>query len=208
MTQKTYQFTLKRKPVMNNVLDLRKAFGTKTVVQSICEWNAARYDQVPSPNLTVDLLNEELKEAMDAEHSNDLVEVCDGYGDVFYVAVGSMWKHGLEHDEIIALIDALEDLPLPPIQAGIVWYSIEQQPAVLGLIALRALEQLGAGLGSADYALDIIRAICTSNDTKPAQRTDSNVKANLDKGAKYVPPTESIKKIIKQSIVTGGINVS
>lgn len=193
---------------MSEILDLRKAFDTKTIIESICDWNAARYDQVLSTNLTVDLLSEEDRETALAVANNDLVEICDGLADIFYVAVGGMWKHGLNHEEITEVLDWASQRLLPPVRASIVWYSIEPAPAVLALIALRAFERLAAGLNSDDYALDVIRAVCVSNDTKPAKKTDSSVKANIDKGAKYIAPTEAIKKIIKLSAVTGGTNVS
>ena len=96
---------------MSEILDLRKAFTIKTIIESICDWNAARYDQVLSTNLTVDLLSEEDRETALAVANNDPVEICDGLADIFYVAVGGMWKHGLNHEEITEALDWASQSP-------------------------------------------------------------------------------------------------
>lgn len=193
---------------MHNVLDLRKAFNTPNIIESICNWNAARYEQVHNMDLTLDLLEEEWdQEAVPAYQANDVVEICDANADIFYVAIGAIWKHGLDADTIAKLMDKVEaDMPsLPPIPVGIMWFSTEGHLEALAMVALRAVQDLQDILGSEDAALDIIRAVCKSNDSKLAVKTDPDTKANIDKGASYKAPTEDIKKILN-IVQKGGYN--
>jgi len=41
-----------------------------------------------------------------------------------------------------------------------------------------------------------LNAICDANDTKIAIKTDPSVKANIDKGANFIPPEARIKEIL------------
>lgn len=187
---------------MAKVLNLNNMLKQKNIIKSICSWNAARYEQVSNSKLTFDLLNEELLETGDAIATENLVETVDGLADMFYVAIGALWKAGLSARQIVKLLDSIEyelvrqDQELPLIADSLRSYEIEPDTDYLGLIALRALEWLESLVFSSESALAIIRAICDSNDTKIVKKTASNVKANIDKGKSYIPPTEAIIAIL------------
>ena len=183
---------------MSKVLDLSKVLGTASIIKSICNWNAARYDQEVSVALTVALLTEEMDETVDAADTNNLLEICDGYADVFYVAIGGMWKHGLSHTEITKLIDEMAEKvgALPMVYASIEEYEETKNVSELALIALKAVEGLENITKSSDAAFKIIRAVCDSNDTKVVKKTASDVKANLSKGEAYVSPDNAIRAVL------------
>jgi hypothetical protein len=44
-----------------------------------------------------------------------------------------------------------------------------------------------------EYAMNIV---CDSNDTKPAKKTASDVKANVDKGNRFVAPEPRLQKLL------------
>jgi len=200
---------------MGNVIKLHKddetalqlLMSTPSIVEDICKWNAARYDQQPSHELTMTLLLEELQETEEAYKDGEVIAILDGLGDIFYVAIGALWKTGLHHDQIARLLDAVEEkMPLIPSPAvALHWYQEDVQNPLLALVALSCLKRLSALLSSDDLALDVIRAICISNNTKTATKTDNDVKANIDKGSAYVPPTEMLEDIL-QKVDFGGNN--
>ena len=179
---------------------LQELMATPSVIEDICNWNKARYVQEPSHDLTMTLLLEELQETEDAYKSGDAIAILDGLGDIFYVAIGALWKTGLHHDQITRLLDAVEEkMPLMPSPAvALHWYQEDIQNPILAMLALSCLKRLEALLGSDDLALDVIRAICISNNTKTATKTDKDVKANIDKGALYTPPTEMLEDILQK----------
>lgn len=180
-------------------LDLSELFTAKTIIESICSWNAARYKQEFNAKLTIDLLAEELDETLGALEEGNLIELLDGLGDLFYVSIGALWKFGYSAEEITTFLDEVEAglQAKPPTPAAVHWATLEPRPYAIAIVALAALDDLTATLeGSDEAALDVIRAICESNDTKPAVKTASDTKANKDKGDSFVPPTEKIKRIL------------
>ncbi len=64
------------------------------IIENICNWNAARYDQQFNHNLAFRLLDEELNEFVKASKSNNKVEQVDALVDIIYVAIGALWKMG------------------------------------------------------------------------------------------------------------------
>jgi hypothetical protein len=177
--------------------ELEQLMATPNVIESICQWNAARYDQEYDHDLTMRLIREEHQEGLAAFESGDMVELADAYGDRFYVAIGGLWKMGLSATDIVELMDYLTPLGAPAAAIAINWASSDGRPATIAFVALNAFESLAALLqGDSDAALDVIRAICISNDTKDAKKTASNVKANTTKGIGYVPPTKAIEAIL------------
>lgn len=185
---------------MKQVLDFRKVFGqSKSVIESICEWNEARYDREFHLQLTLDLLEEEYDEVKKAIMDKDRVELCDGFGDVFFVAVGAMWKAGYSQDDITDIFDAVEEAtPIPPLPVAMLWLQLDFSNFTLPLVALSAFKDLEAELDHDQAALDVIRAICVSNHSKKIEKTAPDVKANLDKGEGYIPPTAKIEQIIEK----------
>jgi len=171
---------------------------TPSVVESICNWNAARYEQVHSEELTLALLHEELFETREAYSKYDAVATLDGLGDLFYVAIGALWKTGLSAANITQLMTQVEEdtaiWPTP--EVAVFWYEATRDANVLCLVAHTALQRMHEVLGSDTYVMNVIRAICTSNDTKDVVRTGKHEKANKVKGAGYIPPTEVITELL------------
>jgi len=181
-----------------NVQQLGNTPHINDLIQQACNWNAARYEQVYDHYLTISLLTEEFNEAANAWQHNDKLEVVDGLADVFFVAIGAMWKLGMP---IIEIPKALQHTQatvefLPPIGIGINWYDVVQHPAILSMVALAAVNELSNTLGSPALALWAIKAVCDSNDTKEVKKTASDIKANATKGADYVSPKARIKELL------------
>lgn len=180
---------------------LQVLLGTDTVTESICNWNAARYDQEPSHELTVGLLREEVLETLKAFAEGNHIAVLDGYADVFFVAIGALWKTGLRAEHIDQLMDSisLHNSLIPSPQVALIWYEDTADNNILGLVALAALQRLEYLLNDENLALDAIRAVCISNNTKDAEKTPSHIKANTVKGTGYVPPTKALTEILERS---------
>jgi predicted HAD superfamily Cof-like phosphohydrolase len=75
-------------------------------IRRIIYWNAARYKQEYSPKLTNSLLDEELEELRVAKTD---VDILDALIDITYVAIGAMWKLGLNSEQIEAAINVVCD---------------------------------------------------------------------------------------------------
>lgn len=163
------------------------------IVKSICNWNALRYKRVYDNELTLKLLNEEIEETDKALQDQNLLEICDGLGDIFYVAVGALWKMGFDPEQIVHMFDEVQ--LIIPAPALMTWLSISPQPLVLVHLCVSIFTLLEE-YTTQTQAERIIWAICKSNDTKKVEKVAVNVKANLDKGKNYIPPTEEIKSIL------------
>lgn len=194
------------------ITELEAILNTPTIVESICNWNKARYDQVFDDALQASLLTEELKELNDAFKVEDKVEVADACADIFYVAIGGLWKAGESAEGITSLVTTLEakiqDM-IPPVGLAIAWHTMmPNRLSVSALVACAACAELVSFLLSLDEthkkteqdasiaAFKIIRAVCVSNDTKEVKRTASDIKANTTKGSAYVSPTATIETIL------------
>jgi len=180
------------------VIDLNVALKTKDILESICEWNEARYEREHCTALTGELLNEELTETVDAVEAGNSIAILDGIGDIFYVAIGALWKVGYDATEIKMFCDDAADKLVPPLPIAVRWYTMTYDERVLPIIAISADQELCDMLGSSVGALEVIRAICDSNDTKEVRKTDSTVKANLTKGDNYVSPTRALEQIARK----------
>ena len=187
--------------LLHNVIDLKTVFETMTIVEQICHWNSERYEQKHDDSLTLNLLLEELGEIKDAMEALEFVEVLDGYADVFYVCIGAMWKQGLSAKDITDYLDVLQANE----GTNQLAYTVQELrvgnlfPRTLGNIALSCIRELGELLHSEEHAFDVIRAVCISNDTKRAEKVPSHLKANVDKGVGYIPPTDAICKIVEKA---------
>jgi len=75
--------------------------------------------------------------------------------------------------------------------------NIEQIDALVDIIyvAIGALWKMGF---SSEQIYTAIAIICKSNNTKSITKTESHIKANLDKGDTYIPPTEDLVKLLKE----------
>ena len=116
------------------------------LINRICDWNAARYEQDFNHNLAFRLLNEELNEFMSASQQINRVEQVDALVDIIYVAIGALWKLGFNPEQI-------------------------------------------------ERAITII---CDSNDSKVVKKTPNHLKANINKGKDYIPPTEALTLLVKE----------
>lgn len=178
----------------------------QTVFKRVADWNAARYEQEYNHQLTLDLLREEYKEWLEA---NSSVEELDALCDITYVALGAMWKLGLDLednmleqavDEILAAVEDTDDEPAYLIAGYLdkVSYGKDVRPYFLYQILLAANTQM-LGFG---FTLEQTRAamhiVCDSNDSKSVKKTEANVKANLDKGEYYKPPTAGLTKLLEE----------
>lgn len=175
--------------------------SVKELIERICKWNSLRFEQEYNHELNVKLLLEECGELSEATSVSDKVEVCDALGDIFYVAVGAMWKAAIPNTNIYEYVSSYTASDCVPID----W----QLAVIVSLLAdgnqfmsnwakvisytLKLLTQVTE---SEDNALAVLTAIVISNDTKEVKKTASNVKANLVKGNNYKPPTETIKQIL------------
>ena len=171
------------------------------IIESICDWNKVRYEQVPMYKLTLDLLKEEMQETHDAYTEEDYIGIMDGYADVFFVAISGLWKIGLSAKQIDELMDNVEgfNTMISSPKAVLLWYEDEDHNSILAMLALSVFGHLEALLGNEELALDTIKAICVSNDTKTIVKTEVGIKANISKGENYVSPTESLTDILKRA---------
>jgi len=188
----------------SNVVNLEKVFATKTIVEQICIWNGRRYKQEFNEELTLNLIHEEVGEIIEAQQQENFLKVLDGFADVFYVSIGAMWKLGLSPSEITKHLDHLqkseEIWPLPAHLIDLTLGNVTRD--TLGKIALSCTLELTDILRSEDYAIDVIRAICNSNDTKRVEKVASDIKANKDKGSSYIPPDEDLAVIVYKAFAT------
>lgn len=180
----------------------------KPVTERIINWNAKRYEQQFDYVLACRLLLEETEELFAAKSD---VERLDAIGDIVFVAVGVFWKLGFSNDKIYDIL-YVHDLTQTSLSEAHHW-SMCIQAAAFDLVdheiegvwpgltlALHSLfvTALGAahGLGCSAIFYDIIHAICDSNDTKVVKgKTPSHIKANIDKGENFVPPTGKLLEL-------------
>lgn len=163
------------------------------IIESICNWNKARYEQKYDHDLACKLLMEEFEETNTAMMEGDMVELADGLADIFYVAIGCMWKADTDISDILEVLDEAYSLPLT---VALNWHPAYPSRASLASVAVSAFALLEQ-YTSEEAAIKIIEAVCKSNDTKVVNMVASNVKANLDKGDTYVAPTKDIEDILK-----------
>lgn len=78
----------------------------KDIINRVINWNSERYDQEFDHRLTRNLLKEE---TLEFEESVNDVDRLDALVDTIYVALGAMWKLGLNDKQIQAAILAVCD---------------------------------------------------------------------------------------------------
>lgn len=177
-------------------------------------WNSRRYDQQLSLQLQLNLQREELQETIDATTDVDRL---DGHIDQQFVAIGGLWKLGLSEEEAILALEAcslywsiaigqdsyadvLERLEshMQMLEIAIEYGYTESSLAVVfgGIAALNAgaMSLLGYTQEERFAAAQIV---CDSNDTKAVKKTASDVKANVDKGALFIPPEARLQVIVE-----------
>lgn len=173
---------------------------SQAVITRVCDWNAARYPREVNTDLQLSLLVEETKELIIAHAVEDEVETLDGCGDMAFVAIGGLWKHGFDPIDIEMLAHLILrasatgkwHVPAPSEQTLARFieaeYRIESNLEILAMAYCYSFIPLEA----------VLSIVCDSNDTKVVERTDAGVKANIDKGALYLAPTAALKELVKQ----------
>lgn len=178
------------------------------VYNRVAKWNSLRYKQEYNAELTHDLLSEEYEEWLVApDKANDVKELAD----IIYVALGGLWKQD-KSDELaqanaaIFLETMLNQCELMP---GFLIGSLLDQNAVIPaddqvklmhLVLGAALAQMQCmGLSKAN-CIEVLNAVCDSNDSKSVKKTASDVKANSnDKGNFYRAAEPKIRLILERA---------
>ena len=180
----------------------------QNVYKRVCDWNAARYDQEYDQPLTLKLLVEEYKEWCDAETE---VDELDAICDVTYVAMGAIWKLGkglnfIKMKEAFAIVNHLAETEMqePMFFASAYLDYVACSGTLEGddqwlyiLIGIANAQALSMGISNARFC-NAMNIVCDSNDSKTVKKTASNVKANVDKGAKFVAPEARLQKLLDQ----------
>lgn len=179
------------------------------VVARCIAWNMQRYNREYNQELAVRLLIEEVDELFAADQ---FVDVLDAVGDIAFVAIGVMWKAGVPQQVIeqffyrhdlaslsshgaynlvgnicsVYLNNANEEV------ADLCYAGVHLAAYSCMVVALSAIR----GTGMQRHFYDVVAAVCDSNDTKAVrEKVAPNVKANVDKGAGFVPPTARLQQI-------------
>lgn len=177
--------------------------------ERVAKWNSLRYAQEFNEVLQTNLAIEEYSETFE---SSTNVDRLDGHVDQVYVAIGGLWKIGLEASEAYNFLEAAtaySDLATSDLDYNEVMYCISecigqiattsgprQAMALANIVALnyRALMLLGYSAGECLQAADIV---CDSNDSKSVKKTATDVKANAgDKGAFFIDPAPRLQVLV------------
>ncbi len=180
----------------------------KAITTRVIQWNKARYEQEFDFQLARSLLLEEIDELFQAKTT---VARLDAVGDIIFVAIGVLWKLGFDERHIydifyaqnlsqldaegchmwLATCNAMA-IQIHPFDKDGSWPAFELALYSVLITAIGALR--GVSMQIALY--DVVHVICDSNDTKEVVKTDSSIKANINKGEGYVPPTEALLKLV------------
>lgn len=175
-------------------------------------WNAARYAREYNEQLAIALLEEEINEAYTAllllqdlgltyeERLNAFCEFIDGLGDIFFVAVGVLWK--LDKQWSFSDVQWLAMTAHHEFTEAIVLIPVDPIAGVKQVLA-NVLAIASNTLSYEDF-FEVVTAICDSNDSKAIHKVASDVKANSGshgKGPDYFPPTEVLMEITLKYIV-------
>lgn len=196
----------------------------KTVFESVCAWNAARYEQEFNLELANKLLTEEYRDewlpAFRKLHTQERtlaneVECLDALVDITYVAMGVIWKAGCDWDTVSLTQHRVLDAQA---NAMCVWPQLSPGFFIGGLIdsfnfdlelgicdtmamiinACTAEAMYTLGLTEEQF-IEAMKVVCNSNNSKSVKRVASDVKANAgDKGPFYVSPKLGLTKILEQ----------
>lgn len=177
--------------------------------ERVAKWNSLRYEQEFNSKLQSELATEEYDETVGAVSD---VERLDGHIDQIYVAMGGLWKLGLEAAEAYDFLNSATqygylvtcDLDYEEIMQCIgecidnieIATGPRQAMAIANIVALnyRALSLIGYTLEEQLKAAEIV---CDSNDSKSVKKTATDVKANAgDKGALFIDPTPRLQTIV------------
>ena len=181
------------------------------VFTRIAAWNQARYKQEYNHTLTMKLLQDEYQEWLTADtDANRVQELCD----IMYVAFGAIWKLKIEPtQELVDVcardVDSLDEASVLPVGTFISSYLSSLATAgkvndhyklrcLFTIVLLTQAELMAMGL-TFDQTIQAMLILCDSNDSKPAKKTASNIKANEGpKDSNYISPIPSLQELLEQ----------
>lgn len=185
------------------------------LISRVASWNNARYDRVYNSELLCKLLLEELNETLSAASEGDTVEMLDGLCDVSFVALGGIWKAGLDgqdlgfaYNKAIEFCRTLQDGvqvigPSATITACINQLQDKESDmydvttlcfCIMLMSFMQAAQWWGMDL---DVYTRAMHVVCDSNDSKSVKKVAADVKANSnDKGNNFVPPTAGLTELL------------
>lgn len=179
------------------------------IVEKCINWNSERYNQEFNYELCQKLLLEETSELF---QTDNIVDKLDAVGDIAFVAIGVLWKAGLPVKEIEVIF---YDVSVYYAQG---WQAVNSfMQAVIGnyrsfldnskeysalSLALTTTFTVGyqylLEIGMEKEFYNIVDIICRSNDTKEVKgKTPAHIKANINKGDSYIPPTVELSALAK-----------
>jgi len=178
---------------------MNKEEKLRVIIESVCQWNKDRFKRVYNQELSEQLLREEVEELITAEKQQDIVETLDALGDIFFVAIGSLWKFG---DDTLDIYCGMQETGRMPEEVNYSWWldtwHTRSVKANLYKMVNTLLCELVSITGNRELAMNVLGAICRSNHTKRIESlNDGSTKANKVKGDYYEAPTEDLKKVVK-----------
>lgn len=172
-------------------------------VQRASNWNAARYEQKFDLDLTINLVQEELREYLSA---TDLVEQVDALCDICFIASGALWKLKLDFDEktfdsfynFYLLADlTIEEAVINVLHVARTYPGLYQHACTLHQLIAISFDLLSYKLASKEAAIKALLIIADSNDTKSTNIIPINAKYSEEgKGLNYTPPTAALTQLI------------
>lgn len=175
----------------------------------VSNWNEARYPQEFNKALQLSLLREELQELLESPSE---VDTLDALCDISFVALGGLWKGKLEPgaDEVVnSMLAQHFNTGDTDVQNVIKLQDIlttfeakenitEGDIYIVNTAAYLFAEELMSKRLNLDMHRQVIALsiVCDSNDSKAIKRTAPGVKANIDKGAGFVPPEARLQALL------------
>lgn len=153
------------------------------IYKRVCDWNEKRTPRTYNHQLTIDLLNEEHNELLEAQTDVDRL---DALCDIIFVASGALWKRGADslNFDIVSnvglWVKGFEDDPVDAMLIGTIIAAVVQ------------MEKMGLSEGQALKALSIV---CDANDSKEIRMMNADTK--IEKGFSFVAPEPRLEKLLR-----------
>lgn len=179
------------------------------VLFRVSAWNSVRYERQFVLALAISLLQEELDEF---SSSTSEVGRLDGLCDASYVAFGCIWKLDItaaQLDEAFArAFKFCEELPNDMLTyntyaracVDAMRYGADPLQMSANIVTLCLAEAMDSLCLTYDEFIEALNIVCDSNDTKQVVKTAADVKANITKGASFVPPTAKLQDLLNRRI--------
>ncbi len=181
--------------------------------QRVANWNARRYEQELCVPLQLGLQREEFDETVNAANE---VERLDGHIDQIFVALGGIWKAGADNRDACTALEAADNywqLMCVDDNYDMVMDRLKSHLDMLAYTLIQpattpTLVMIFAGIAALNYValrvygyedtepFQAAEIVCDSNDSKTVQKTATDVKANIDKGALFIAPEPRLQIIV------------